>query len=66
MPRKRKTLPMQAPGMEAGAAYGEQSHNLAAQNPAQGGIPLPDRSAPPEVSPHHLFRWNRPPLSFQM
>ena len=42
---------MQAPGMEAGAAYGEQSHNLAAQNPAQGGIPLPDRSAPPEVSP---------------
>lgn len=51
MPRKQKTLPPQTPGLEAGAAYGEAGQNLAAQNPAQGGIPLPDRSAPPGASP---------------
>jgi len=37
--------------MEAGAGYGEQGQNLAAQNPAKGGIPLPDRSAPPGAPP---------------
>ena len=51
MPRVRKNLAPQAPGMEAGAGYGEQGQNLAAQNPAQGGIPLPDRSAPPGAPP---------------
>ncbi len=51
MPRKRKTLPAETPSLEAGASYGQVGENLAAQNPAQGGIPLPDRSAPPGVSP---------------
>ena len=51
MPRKRKNLSPQAPSMEAGAGYGEQGENLAAQDPAQGGIPLPDRSAPPGAPP---------------
>ena len=51
MPRKRQHLAPQAPGMEAGAGYGEQGQNLAAQDPAQGGVPLPDRSAPPGASP---------------
>ena len=51
MPRVRKNLSPQAPGMEAGAGYGEQGENLAAQNPATGGIPLPDRSAPPGAPP---------------
>ena len=37
--------------MEAGAGYGEQGQNLAAQNPSTGGIPLPDRSAPPGAPP---------------
>ena len=51
MPRKRQNLAPQAPGMEAGAGYGEQGQNLAAQNPSTGGIPLPDRSAPPGAPP---------------
>jgi len=41
MPRNRQTQTPKAPGMEAGAGYGEQSENIAAQDPAQGGIALP-------------------------
>ena len=44
MPRKKggATLPAEAPGLEAGAAYGEPGENLMAQDP-DTGIPLPDR-----------------------
>ena len=46
MPRHNKnkggTLPAEAPGLEAGAAYGEQGQNLMAQDP-ETGVPLPDR-----------------------
>jgi hypothetical protein len=41
MPRTRQTQSPKAPGMEAGAGYGEQTQNIAAQDPEQGGIPLP-------------------------
>lgn len=41
MPRSRQTQTPKAPGMEAGAGYGEQGENIAAQDPTQGGIPLP-------------------------
>jgi len=53
MPRKKRTQSAQAPGLEAGAAYGEAGANLAAQDPTKGGIPLPagggqvQASAPP-------------------
>jgi len=49
MPRKKRTQPPQAPGLEAGAAYGEAGANLAAQDPTQGGIPLPAGSGPTPV-----------------
>lgn len=39
MPRTRQTP--KAPGMEAGASYGEKGENIAAQDESQGGIPLP-------------------------
>jgi hypothetical protein len=60
MPRKKRTQSPQAPGLEAGAAYGEAGVNLAAQDPTQGGIPLPagggpvQASAPPPVAPESL------------
>ena len=41
MPRGKRTQPAQTPSMEAGASYGEVSDNLIAQNPNEGGIPLP-------------------------
>ncbi len=41
MPRTRQTQAPKAPGMEAGAGYGEKGQNITAQDPAQGGIPLP-------------------------
>lgn len=50
MPRRKKTQPARAPGLEAGAAYGEKGDNLAAQNPSEGGIPLPQREAAPPPS----------------
>jgi len=52
MPRKRKTQKPMTAGLEAGAAYGEVSDNLVAQNPNVGGIPLPqDRAVPTPGSP---------------
>jgi hypothetical protein len=51
MPRRKKTQPAQAPGLEAGAAYGEAGANLAAQDPAQGGIPLPAGGGPVTAPP---------------
>lgn len=51
MPRRKKTQPARAPGLEAGAAYGEKGENLAAQDPTQGGIPLPAGSAPVQAGP---------------
>ena len=41
MPRARKTQAPQTPGLEAGAAYGEVSDNLQAQQ----AIPLPQKAA---------------------
>ena len=41
MVRPRKTQPPQAPGLEAGASYGEVSDNLQAQQ----AIPLPQKQA---------------------
>ncbi len=51
MPRKKRTQPAQAPGLEAGAAYGEAGANLAAQDPSQGGIPLPAGGGPVAATP---------------
>ncbi len=42
MPRSKKTQGAKAPGLEAGASYGEKSENLQAQNPNEGGIALPN------------------------
>ena len=42
MPRAKKTQGAKAPGLEAGASYGEKSENLQAQNPNEGGIALPN------------------------
>ena len=42
MPRTKKTQGAKAPGLEAGASYGEKSENLQAQNPNEGGIALPN------------------------
>ena len=41
MPRSRQTQAPKTIGMEAGAAYGEKSENLAVQDPEQGGVGLP-------------------------
>ena len=56
MPRARKTQTPQTPGLEAGAAYGEVSDNLMAQNaiplpqkPPVGGWPLPAVAAAPQA-----------------
>ena len=56
MPRARKTQTPQTPGLEAGAAYGEVSDNLMAQNaiplpqkPPVGGGPLPAVAAAPQA-----------------
>ncbi len=50
MPRKRQAP--QTAGLEAGAAYGEVSENLQAQDPSKGGVPLPGGSRPvPTSSP---------------
>jgi|TARA_R100000049_G_C1933414_1_gene77260 hypothetical protein len=51
MPRKKKTQTPQTPGLEAGAAYGEVSDSLAAQDPNKGGIPLPIGSAQIQAGP---------------
>jgi len=51
MPRKKRSQPAQAPGLEAGAAYGEAGQNLAAQDPSQGGIPLPAGGGPVVAAP---------------
>ena len=50
MVRPRKTQTPQTPGLEAGAAYGEVSDSLAAQD----AIPLPQKggiTTPPQVNP---------------
>lgn len=41
MPRTRQTQTPKAPGMEAGAGYGEKGDNIQAQDESQGGIALP-------------------------
>ena len=54
MPRKRRTQAAQTAGLEAGAAYGEVGENLAAQNPDQGGIPLPQAESVAPAGPAPL------------
>ena len=56
MPRARRTQAPQAPGLEAGAAYGEVSDNLQAQQaiplpqkPPAGGGPMPAVAAAPQA-----------------
>ena len=47
MPRKRQTQKPVTAGLEAGASYGQVGENLTAQDPAQGGVPLPQsRNSP--------------------
>ena len=47
MPRKRKTQKPVTAGLEAGASYGQVGENLSVQDPAQGGVPLPQSRTSP-------------------
>lgn len=51
MPRKRQTQKPVTAGLEAGASYGQVGENLTVQDPAQGGVPLPQTRGPSPTPP---------------